>query len=191
MPANPGTSADFDRAYLSLFHWLWTDPRIPAELAALVREAKPATALEVGCGLGRFTRWVALQGVRATGVDFSPVAIAKAKARAARDAKPPEYVVGDATRLEGLAGPFDVSYDIGCFHCLGAQVAPAHVEALARVLRPGATHLLWTLDHSPVDERLAPDTIRAAFAPAFDLRDARPSRRRIVASHWYWLVRRA
>lgn len=37
---------------------------------------KPATALEIGCGTGRALAYLAQRGVRATGVDLSPVMVA-------------------------------------------------------------------------------------------------------------------
>src|SRR5580698_4833973 len=72
----PRTSADFDSAYRFPFT-TWGDFRIPGEIVALVAEKAPRRVLELGCGLGRFSRYVARQGVTTTGIDFSPVAIAK------------------------------------------------------------------------------------------------------------------
>jgi SAM-dependent methyltransferase len=84
----------------------------------LVRQSPARSFLELGCGVGRFSCYLAQQGLRVTGVDFSPVAIAKARKRVARDNERPEFLVGDLTRLDPLSGPFDVSFDAGCFHCL-------------------------------------------------------------------------
>ncbi|WP_217636851.1 class I SAM-dependent methyltransferase [Dendrosporobacter quercicolus] len=58
---------------------VWGDVRIPQELKELAETNKPKTFLELGCGLGRFSSFMAKQGVQATGVDFSSVAIEKAK----------------------------------------------------------------------------------------------------------------
>ena len=49
-------------------------------LPPLVEDLKPGTALDVACGEGRNALWLARQGWSVTGVDFSPVAIDKAKA---------------------------------------------------------------------------------------------------------------
>src|ERR1700761_4172183 len=123
----PTTSADFDRAYRAPLT-PWGDVRIPPQLKELVRGR--TSALELGCGLGRFSRWVAQQGVRATGVDFSPVAIAKAQASVAGDPTPPRYVVGDVTRLPALDGPYDASFDVGCFHCLDGEGQARYVAGV-------------------------------------------------------------
>lgn len=84
----PATSTEFDHIYQSfLLHWAWGDARIPGELKQLVATQRPRTALELGCGLGRFSGYLAGQGVAATGVDFSAVAIEKARQRG-----PPAHV---------------------------------------------------------------------------------------------------
>ena len=184
----PSTPAEFDRAYRAPVTF-WGDVRVPDEVKALVRERSPRNALELGCGLGRFSRYVAAQGVRVTGVDFSPVAIEKARAHATHDAAPPSFVISDVTRLGGLSGPFDVSFDVGCFHCLDADGQRRYAAALARLLVPGGTHLVWAIDDSPSGLQLSPAIVKAAFAPAFTLAEEHKSRRRLVRSHWYWLTR--
>src|SRR5271154_4622 len=103
MPA-PTKSTDFDRAYSANFTF-WGDIRIPEEVKALVRQGPVRSVLELGCGVGRFSRYLAQQGLRATGIDFSPVAMAKARERVARDGGRPEFLVGDATQLDALSGP--------------------------------------------------------------------------------------
>ncbi len=74
----PFTSTEFDNIYHSFFlHWAWSDVRIPNELKQLVAHTQPKTSLELGCGLGRFSSYLADQGIAATGVDFSAVAMKK------------------------------------------------------------------------------------------------------------------
>ena len=184
----PSRSAWFDRAYRFPVT-LWGDSRIPDEVQALARQGSPRSALELGCGVGRLSRYLAQQGVRATGVDFSKVAIAKALERVAHDEVRPEFLVGDVTHLDALSGPFDVSLDVGCFHCLDPQGQPAYVSEVSRLLKPGGTHLLWAMDSAPNDRPLSPAAVRQMFAPRFELQSARQSRRRLARSHWYWLVR--
>ena len=184
----PGNSADFDQVYRSLIlHWFWTDIRVPAELKRLVIQNSPLRTLEFGCGLGRYSRYLAQQGIQATGVDFSSVAIAKAQKHIAGDN--PRFLVGNVTQLDALTGPFDISFDVGCFHCLDAEAQHAYAEEVFRLLKPGGTHLIWALDAAPSNIALSPASLAQTFAPRFNLSDARKSRRRLAASHWYWLTR--
>jgi cyclopropane fatty-acyl-phospholipid synthase-like methyltransferase len=184
----PTTSSSFDRAYRAPIT-PWGDVRIPNEIKALARSGKGGSSLELGCGIGRLSRYLAQQGLRATGVDFSPVAIAKANEQAGHVDLRPEFLVGDVTHLNALSGPFDVSFDVGCFHCLDPQGQRAYASEVSRLLRPTGTHLIWALDSTPSDLQLSPAAVKEIFAAGFELRDARKSRRRLAPSHWYWLVR--
>ncbi len=186
----PNRSTDFDQAYRSpIRHWVWTDLRVPHELKALVRQVSPGNALELGCGVGRFSDYLAQQGVRTTGVDFSPIAIRKARARVRYSYVEPEFLVGDVTGLDAPTGTFDLAFDVGCFHCLGLQEQRKYVSEVSRLLKPGGAHLLWALDSSPGGTPLSPAAVEKIFSPEFALKDARKSRRRLARSHWYWLIR--
>jgi SAM-dependent methyltransferase len=116
------------------------------------------------------------------------VAIDKARARVACDERKPEFRVGDVTNLQDIEGGFDVSFDVGCFHCLDAGQQVRYAAEVGRLLKPGGTHLLWALDTPPSEIPLSPAVIEKVFASRFRLRRETSSRRRLVRSHWYWLV---
>jgi len=186
----PSKSAEFDKVYNSAFaHWMWSDIRIPKELKELVETDKPKTSLELGCGLGRFSAFMAELGIKATGVDFSSAAIEKAKKRLNNVERKPTFLVGDVTNLVMITDQFDVSFDVGCFHCLDEEGQRKYVSEVYRLLNPGATHLIWALDQSPSDIKLNPNYMAKVFEPRFQLVNSEFTRRRIISSHWYWLVR--
>ena len=187
----PSTSEQFNKVYSSpLAPWAWGDIRIPKELIELVKTNNPKTSLEFGCGLGRFSRYMVNQGIQTTGVDFSSVAIENAKKRVANDRYKPIYIVGDVTNLGTIKQLFDISYDIGCFHCLNEDGQQKYVSEVYRLLKPGGQHLIWALDKAPSNIILDPDSISKTFETRFQLVNSKFSRRRIIASHWYWLVRK-
>jgi cyclopropane fatty-acyl-phospholipid synthase-like methyltransferase len=187
----PSTSEQFNKVYRSpLAPWVWGDIRIPKELTDLVKINNPKTSLEFGCGLGRFSRFMVKQGIKTTGVDFSSVAIENAKKIVANDDYKPTFIVGDVTDLGTINQLFDISYDIGCFHCLNEYGQQKYVSEVSRLLKPGGQHLIWALDTSPSDIMLNPDYIAKTFEAGFILVNSKFSRRRIIASHWYWLVRK-
>lgn len=186
----PTTSAEFDHAYRLPFT-VWGDVRMPPEIVALAEASSPRTSLELGCGIGRFTEHLARQGIRATGVDFSAVAIDKARARTEAANLPARFVVGDVTHLDDLEGPFDISFDVGCFHCLDEDQQRGYVRQISRLLAPGGTHLIWSLDSPPSDLIMTAARMKQVFGPGFTLVREEESRRRLVASHWFWLRRLA
>jgi SAM-dependent methyltransferase len=180
---------DFDRAYALPFT-PWGDIRVPAELEELVQRESPRISLELGCGIGRFSRRLSRRGIRATAVDFSAKAIEKARRRAAKDPNPPDYRVGDVTRLDFLQGPFDLAFDIGCFHCLPAQGRLDYAAELHRLLPPGAMLLVWTMDRAPSGLSTDPESVQEVFARRFMLQESKSVRRRLAASRWHYLCRK-
>ena len=183
----PTTSGDFDKMYNSVLHWVWRDVRIPKELKQLAATCKPETSLELGCGAGLFSSFMAQQGIKATGVDFSKVAIEKSKKRTTGKEYQPEYIVGDVTDLKSLKEPFDVAFDVGCFHCLDEIGQQKYASELFRLLKPDGILLIWALNHSPSDIKLNADYMAKIFKDGFQLIDSKLSMRRIVPSRWYWL----
>jgi hypothetical protein len=45
------------------------------------------------------------------------------------------------------------------------------------------------MDSNPSGLLLSPSVVTEVFAGGFTLQNARKSRRRLVMSHWYWLIR--
>ncbi|HIE53459.1 MAG TPA: class I SAM-dependent methyltransferase [Armatimonadetes bacterium] len=82
--------------------------REKALLQRLLAKLGPVkTVLEVGCGTGYFTRWLAAQGLQAVGLDLSAAMLAVAQAKGATVG----YLRGDATAL-----PFDdETFDLVAF----------------------------------------------------------------------------
>ncbi|MDR3327211.1 MAG: methyltransferase domain-containing protein [Prevotellaceae bacterium] len=178
----------FNKVYRMPFT-LWGDVRIPDELVELVERNDPTNVLEFGCGLGRFSRYMAKQGLNTTGVDFSSVAIDKAKKRAAKSKSKANFIEGNVTDLKMIKEQFDVSFDIGCFHCLTKSEQEKYVAEVYRLLKFGGTHLIWALDSTPSHLTLNEEYIAKLFSNGFQLKEAKSSRRRLVKSHWYWLIR--
>jgi SAM-dependent methyltransferase len=77
----------------------------------LVREAAglaPGRALDLACGEGRNAIWLAELGWRVTAVDFSEVAIAKAREWAVRHGANVDFVCADLLDFEPERGAFDL-----------------------------------------------------------------------------------
>ncbi len=84
---------DWDRRYaVDELIWRAEPNRFLVEATA---DLTPGSALDVACGEGRNAVWLAEQGWRATGVDFSPVALDKARRLAASRGVDVEWIEAD------------------------------------------------------------------------------------------------
>ena len=101
-----------------------------------LRPATGAKVLDMGCGIGRWSRLLAARGAQVTGVDLSPTMIAEAARRAAAAglASRCRFVVQDCAALD-IGGSFEL---ILCVTMLQHLV---DLEAMRRALRRMAGHL--------------------------------------------------
>jgi SAM-dependent methyltransferase len=112
-------------------------------LTEFVRSAAvKGTALEVGCGTGTNTLWLAGHGFKMIGVDISQIAIEKARAKAAGANLDCRFEQLDFLNDTVSGGPFDFVFDRGCFHLFDNHEDRARFsERVARVLAPNGRWL--------------------------------------------------
>jgi SAM-dependent methyltransferase len=79
-----------------------------ASLAAVTRELVPGQALDLATGDGRNAIWLAAQGWQVTAVDFSGVALARARASAAAAGVDVVWVQADLLEWVPAAASFDL-----------------------------------------------------------------------------------
>ena len=119
-------------------------------LVAETEELPPGRVLDLACGEGRNAVWLAERGWRATGVDFSDVALEKARALAAERGVEAEWVVGDLSSYRPEPQAFDLA--ILFYLQVPAPVRRAAVQAAASAVAPGGTFLLVAHDRSNLEE---------------------------------------
>lgn len=100
-------------------------------------------ALDLGCGTGANVVHLAGLGYEAWGVDFSEIAIRKARRRAADARVAPGFVVGDLTddSIPGIQGPFDLLIDFGTLDDLRGEDRRRMARTITRLSRPGSRFL--------------------------------------------------
>jgi SAM-dependent methyltransferase len=100
--------------------------------------------LDVGCGIGRWSRLLAARGAVVTGVDLSPTMIAQAKQRAAIEgiAERCRFEVKDVSDLD-VGGQFDLIIGVTVLqHILDPGALRAAFAAMVRHLAPGGRMIL-------------------------------------------------
>lgn len=134
---------------LSFEHWYWLgrtpwDTGIsPPELLDFIETHKPGRAIDIGCGTGTNVVTLAVAGWQVTGIDFASRAIRKAKRKAMEADVWPDLYVRDATAMYGISGPFDLAFDLGCFHGVLQERRENYLDELDRVLAPGGFWLMY------------------------------------------------
>jgi|SRR5271165_5946428 len=135
------------------------------------------SVLDVGCGTGEHALYLAGRGHEVWGIDFVPVAIERALAKARERHLDVKFQVGDALDLACLGRTFDTAIDSGLFHVFSDEQRPLYVNGLAAVLRDGGTfHMLCFSDREPAGEgprRVTEQEIRDAFRDGWHVREIR------------------
>ncbi len=115
-----GERGDFGRAFV-----------LDAPMLDEALKAAPKTALDIGCGEGRFCRMLRERGVAAIGIDPTAALVEEARARDPAG----DYRMGRAEALDLGNAAFDlvVSY----LSLIDIEDAEAAIREMARVLAPG------------------------------------------------------
>ena len=184
----------FDLHYL-LGRPPWDTKVTPPEVVELIggEVLPPGRALDLGCGTGTNCMYLARHGWEVVGVDFSILAIRRARRKARRAGVDCQFYRDDVTDLAFLTDPFDLALDIGCLHSLPPEEWERYAAEVARLVRLGDLYLLYAFTPRPSQSPtrgLAPQEVRSLFAPAFAVEREEmgedPSGPR---SAWYWLRR--
>jgi cyclopropane fatty-acyl-phospholipid synthase-like methyltransferase len=153
-------SVFFRAAYLLGFK-PWDSGVPPPELVAVVEgpdSLAPARSLDLGCGTGTNSIYMAQHGWEATGVDFVPRAIKVAKRKAAAAGASPRLLVGDVTRLPelGIGTGYGLLLDLGCFHSIPDERRDDYVRGATSVAAAGATMLIFGFVRGEKPTRVGP-----------------------------------
>jgi cyclopropane fatty-acyl-phospholipid synthase-like methyltransferase len=126
--------------------------------------------LDVGCGTGENSLFLAAKGFVVTGVDSAPRAIAKAKRKAKERKLKATFRVHDALELAALTKRFASAIDSGLFHVFGNRERVRFRNQLSAVMRPGGTYFMMCMSEKEPAEwdgprRVTQPEVRATFAP--------------------------
>lgn len=145
-------------------------------------------AIDLGCGEGDVSIYLARQGFDTVGVDFSGAALTLARAAAARagvDRSSLRFVQSDltASTIPGVEGPFDLLVDYGTLDDLGGEARSRAARLITSLARPGSRFFLyafyarlqdlpWVSVTGPsrlAPERIEPGELEALFGDAWTI----------------------
>ncbi|MDA8203881.1 MAG: class I SAM-dependent methyltransferase, partial [Chloroflexi bacterium] len=119
-------------------------------LVSRVAPLSPGSALDVACGDGTNPLWLAAHGWRVTGVDWSRVGLARARASADAARLAVDWVEADLHRWSPPVGAFDL-VTIVYLHLPAAERRPIYAAA-ARAVAPGGRLLVVGHDRTNLAE---------------------------------------
>ena len=152
----------------------WLSPDAPAEVNHALDEGyfkRGSTIVDIGCGRGDLSAFLAAQGLVATGIDFADAAIEMARSLFGQSDRL-RFLQADICGQTPLSQQFDCAVDCGCFHSIPKALQLAYARNLIRCLRPGAHFLLLhKLEQfgagTETTEKVARNQIGSVFTDAF------------------------
>jgi ubiquinone/menaquinone biosynthesis C-methylase UbiE len=150
------------------------------------------SALEVGCGTGDCSIYLAQHGWKVTAVDFVAKALDKARAKAAAADVSVNFVQADVTHLSqaGIGAGFRLIVDNGCLHNMSDGDRDAYVQEVSALAAPDARLLIVAF---PPGGRFGvrgvkPAEMERRFTPAWTLLSAGSEReldRELTPTRYY------
>lgn len=137
------------------------------------------SVLDAGCGTGEHTLLAASLGATAYGIDLSPIAIEKARAKALQRGLDVRFDSGDLLTFSLPAAAYDTVIDSGVFHSFDDKDRPRYVDVLTSATRLGGLLLLMCFsERQPGDwgpRRVTEAELRASFASGWTVDRIEPT----------------
>jgi len=168
---------DWDRVYrsypLEALPWELGRPR--QVLVELVEKGiiKKGKALDICCGAGTNTVYLAQKGFEVTGMDISSGAAEYAREKAERAQVKIRFLVENFLRLPFRDEEFDLVFDMGCFHHVRVKDRAAFIKGVRRVLKTRGAYFLvcFSYRNGPAWNHFTKEQITQIFSEYFKIND--------------------
>jgi SAM-dependent methyltransferase len=153
----------------------WDTGRPSTELQRVLAEEEiaPCRCIELGCGTGSNAVWLAQQRFDMTAVDISPLAIDRARARAAAAGVTVRWLVADVLDPPDLGAPYRFFFDRGCYHVVRRTDVQRFLQTLETIAEPGTLGLVLTGNarepHDPGPPVVDEATLRQELGQVFQI----------------------
>jgi SAM-dependent methyltransferase len=128
-------------------------------------------ALDLCCGVGSNTLYLARTGFSVTGMDISLEAVKYAGRRARKEKLKVSLVTCDFARMPFVSGVFDLVLDFGCFHHVKMEHRKEFVDGIARILSDGGFYQLtcFSYRNGPGWNHFTEQQVRECFLDNFNV----------------------
>jgi ubiquinone/menaquinone biosynthesis C-methylase UbiE len=153
----------------------WDTGQPSTELLTTIKEQgiQPSRAIELGCGTGTNSIWLARQGFDVTAVDFSSLALAQARQKAAAAGLHVKFLRADVMDPTAFNERFPFWFDRGCYHVVRRLDVKKFLETLERISEPGALGVILTGNakepHDPGPPVVSEAEIRSELGRLFEI----------------------
>ena len=136
----------------------WNLSQPPNLLKKLIESQRitPCNTIDIGCGAGNYSIYLAQQGFKVTGIDLSSVAIDLARSNAAARGVECEFKVFNVVEDEPFDQKFDFAFEWEVMHHIFPPDRERYLAHVAGCLNPGATYL--SVHFSFEDNQFGADT---------------------------------
>ncbi len=147
----------------------WHSDKPPISLVKNMDKVLHGSAVDLCCGAGTNSIFLAKQGFDVVGIDISKSAVKIAKRRADKERLKIDFRVGDVLKFD-LDKRMDFALDRGCFHHVPPGRRMEFAMNLAGLVKPGGKFQLMAFsDRNGFEKSLSEDDIRKTFSLFFHI----------------------
>ena len=158
----------------------WTRTEPPQELVELIESGKvaPCKAIDVGCGEGFHSIYLASKGFDVLGIDLSERAIRYAKENAARRGVKVRFVAMDIADLGQITEKFDFILEWSLLHQITLPQRQKYVKDVAKILNRNGKYLSVCFNQQSAEfgnpgekYRISPSGMKLYFSSQKELKE--------------------